>query len=177
MASFNRDSYGPYATARLNGGGAIRQARHNQPADPAGRSSLSPHRLHRSPLRTGSSAQQASQIGTEESRARGEAQRTQEAGKRMQLAASMGLRRTRTTARQRDISDGGTSCVSVEWSLWKTHLALAKGNRPRTIASSPLSISISAGLIQRQGREPVAEDERPTSVTGARSRAKQMKDR
>jgi hypothetical protein len=116
----------PYATARTNGGGASRQARHSPaPWVPAPwlPSSASPQRAHASPLRTGNSVQQTSQIGTEESRGSGEPQRAQEAGRRAQLKASTGLRSTRATARQRVVSDGGTSIVSEPESLRKTHLA------------------------------------------------------
>ena len=87
-----------------------------------GASSTSPQRAHTGPLWTGNSAQQTSQIGTVESRGRGEPQRVQEAGRRAQLKASMGLRSTRATARQREISDGGTSNVSEPVSQRKTHL-------------------------------------------------------
>jgi len=71
----------------------------------------------------GNSIQHASQIGTEESCGRGEPQREQEAGRRAQLKASMGLRSTRATARQREVSDGGTSSVSEPEFLRKTHLS------------------------------------------------------
>lgn len=40
-----------------------------------------------------------------------------------QLKLSKGLRKTRTTARQRTVCDGGTSAVPMPESLWKTHLA------------------------------------------------------
>ena len=43
-------------------------------------------------------------------------------GKRAQLTASTGLRRTRATARQREVSEVGTSNVSEPESLRKTHL-------------------------------------------------------
>jgi len=41
--------------------------------------------------------------------------------------ASMGLRRTRATARQLEVSDGGTSNVSEPESLRKTHLTWISG--------------------------------------------------
>jgi hypothetical protein len=40
----------------------------------------------------------------------------------VQISASMGLRSTRATARQREVCDGGTSSVSEPESLRKTHL-------------------------------------------------------
>src|ERR1035438_263144 len=121
-----RPSYTPKATARTNRGGASPQARQSAvcagtEAD-AGAARVSPQRAHRGPLRTGNSVQQRSQIGTEESRGRGEPQRAQKAGRRAQPNASMGLRSTRATARQREVSDGGTSNVSEPESLRKTHL-------------------------------------------------------
>jgi hypothetical protein len=85
-------------------------------------SRLSPQRAQDAPVWTGNSVQQAAQIGMEESCGRGEPQRLQDAGRRAQLIASMGLRRTRATARQREVSDGGTSIVSEPESLRKTHL-------------------------------------------------------
>jgi hypothetical protein len=115
IASRMRPSYVPKATARTKGGGASRQARHRcEDAMPStgGASSASPHRRHAGPSWTGISAQQASQIGTEEKRGRGEPQRAQEAGSTVQVIASRGLRRTRTTARQRDVSDSEPSIVS-----------------------------------------------------------------
>ena len=68
-------------------------------------------------------------MGTEESCGRGEPQRTQGAGKRAQLTASMGLRSTRATARQREVSEGGTSNVSEPESLRKTHLTSRPAQR------------------------------------------------
>ena len=41
-----------------------------------------------------------------------------------QLKASIGLRSTRATARQRDVSESGPSIVSEPWFLRKTHLTL-----------------------------------------------------
>ena len=61
-------------------------------------------------------------MGTEERCGKGEPQRAQQEGKRAQLSASMGLRSTRTTARQREVSDGGASLVSKPESMLKTHL-------------------------------------------------------
>jgi hypothetical protein len=92
------------------------------PDDSAGAARVSPQHAHEGPLWTGNSVQQASQIGTEESCGRGEPQRVQNAGRRAQPKASMGLRSTRATARQREVSDGGTSNVSEPESLRKTHL-------------------------------------------------------
>src|ERR1039458_2872605 len=90
------------------------------PDDSAGAARVSPQHAHEGPLWTGNSVQQASQIGTEESCGRGEPQRVQNAGRRAQPKASMGLRSTRATARQREVSDGGTSNVSEPESLRKT---------------------------------------------------------
>ena len=87
---------------------------------------VSPQRAHAGPLRTGNSVQQTSQMGTEERCGRGEPQRAQEAGSRAQPIAFMGLRSTRATARQREVSDGGTSNVSEPESLRKTHLTLGR---------------------------------------------------
>ena len=114
----------PYDTARLKAGGAMRHARHIvAPPSPAGACKASPQRPHTGSVWTGNSIQQASQIGTEERRGTGEPQRVQEAGRRAQLKLSKGLRSTRTTARQREVSDGGTSVLRMPKSLWKTHLA------------------------------------------------------
>jgi hypothetical protein len=62
-------------------------------------------------------------MGTEENCGKGEPQRAHEAGKMAQPRASTGLRSTRATARQREVSNGGTSNVSEPESLRKTHLA------------------------------------------------------
>jgi hypothetical protein len=83
----------------------------------------SPQRAHAGAPAVENSDQQTVQIGTEESRGRGQPQREQEAGRRAQLKLSMGLRSTRTTARHRVVSDGGTSVIRTPESLWKTHLA------------------------------------------------------
>lgn len=88
----------------------------------AGTSRVSPQRTQQGPVWSGNSAQQAEQIGTEESCGSGDPHRVQGAGKRAQLSASMGLRRTRATARQREVSDGVTSNVSEPGFLRKTHL-------------------------------------------------------
>ena len=82
---------------------------------------------HTDPLRAGNSVQQTSQIGTGRAAAEGEPQREQGAGRRAQLKASMGLRSTRTTARHREVPDGGTSIVSEPESLRKTHLNWRRG--------------------------------------------------
>jgi hypothetical protein len=51
--------------------------------------------------------------------------------------ASMGLRSTRATARQREVSEGGTSNVSEPESLRKTHLASGRqGRSARRLADS-----------------------------------------
>jgi hypothetical protein len=76
----------------------------------------------------GNSVQQIRQMGVKERCGSGDPQRAQEAGRRAQLKASMGLRSTRTTARQREISDGGRSDVSDLESLPKTHLASRRRN-------------------------------------------------
>jgi hypothetical protein len=106
-----------------------------QSPDAPGRSSESPQREHAAPSRAGISAQQTSQIGMEESRGRGEPQREHVAGRRVQVAASTGLRSTRTTARHRVVSDGGTSNVSEPESLRKTHLNSASVTLPLYAAS------------------------------------------
>src|ERR1700689_4791856 len=122
-----RPSYRPKETARTNFGAAMRHKRHKDGdsgvAGWAGASSrVSPQQAQQGPEMAGNSCQQALQIGTEESCGRREPQRVQEAGRRAQVRASSGLRRTRATARQREISDGGTSIVMEPESLRKTHL-------------------------------------------------------
>jgi hypothetical protein len=82
------------------------------------------------------------QIGTKEGRGRGEPQRVLEAGRRVQTTASTGLRSTRTTARHRVVSAGGTSIVSEPESLRKTHL-----NRGR-----PWSASLHTSITAASGR-------------------------
>jgi hypothetical protein len=72
--------------------------------------------------RTGTSIQQAEQIGEDERRGKEEPQSVQEAGRSAQLAESTGLRRTRAIARQAEVPGGGTSIVSEPESLRKTHL-------------------------------------------------------
>ena len=118
------------------------------------KSSESPQRTHAGPLRTVTSIQQASQIGAEERRGRGEPQSLQEEGKRAQLTASMGLRRTRATAHQAEVSDCGTSNVSEPESLRKTHLTWTEvpSIHPATLPlnytytrSSPFIASFSGG--------------------------------
>jgi hypothetical protein len=47
-----------------------------------------------------------------------------------QLKASIGLRSTRATARQRDVSESGPSIVSEPWFLRKTHLTLGPTDKP-----------------------------------------------
>lgn len=90
---------------------------------PAGACRASPQHEHTGPSWTGNSVQQASQIGMEESRGRGEPQSEQEAGRSAQLKLSMGVRRKRTTARHFVVCNGGTSVMRMPESLWKTHLA------------------------------------------------------
>jgi len=102
-----------------------------------GASRESPQRAHRGPLWTGNSVQQTLQMGTDERCGRGVPQRTHEAGKRAQLTASMGLRRTRATARQREVPEAGRSTVSEPESLRKTHLASGRqGLSARRLADS-----------------------------------------
>jgi len=88
----------------------------------------SPQRAQTEPDWTGNSDQQTGQIGTEESSGKGEPQRAQEVGRRAQLKLSIGLRSTRTTARQRVVCANGTSAVRMAVSLEKTHLA--SGQKP-----------------------------------------------
>jgi hypothetical protein len=88
----------------------------------------SPQRAQTEPDWTGNSDQQTGQIGTEESSGKGEPQRAQEEGSRAQLKLSIGLRSTRTTARQRVVCANGTSAVRIAVSLEKTHLA--SGQKP-----------------------------------------------
>jgi len=88
----------------------------------------SPQRAQTEPDWTGNSDQQTGQIGTEESSGKGEPQRAQEVGRRAQLKLSIGLRSTRTTARQRVVCANGTSAVRIAVSLEKTHLA--SGQKP-----------------------------------------------
>jgi len=88
----------------------------------------SPQRAQTEPDWTGNSDQQTGQIGTEESSGKGEPQRAQEEGRRAQLKLSIGLRSTRTTARQRVVCANGTSAVRIAVSLEKTHLA--SGQKP-----------------------------------------------
>jgi hypothetical protein len=53
---------------------------------------------------------------------------------RAQLNESMGLRSTRTTARQREVPEAGTSNVSVPESLRKTHLTCGRsGSTPTAL--------------------------------------------
>jgi hypothetical protein len=88
----------------------------------------SPQRAQTGPLWTENSDQQTGQIGTEESSGNGEPQRAQDEGRRAQLKLSIGLRSTRTTARQRAVCSSGTSVVRMAESMWKTHLA--SGQKP-----------------------------------------------
>jgi hypothetical protein len=140
-----RSWYRPKATARINGGGARRQALQKQTLAVvdagAAKSSVSPHRAQARPVWSGNSLQQTAQIGAVESCGKGEPHRLQDAGRRAQLIASMGLRSTRATARQREVCDGGTSNVSEPESLRKTHLTsrwrrAVLGLRTRRLADS-----------------------------------------
>lgn len=90
----------------------------------------SPQRAQTGPLWTENSDQQTGQIGTEESSGKGEPQRAQEEGRRAQLKLSIGLRSTRTTARQRVVCANGTSVVRMAVSLEKTHLASGRKTEP-----------------------------------------------
>jgi len=96
----------------------MRQARHRledpklDNPDAATAGSASPQRWQTGEVWRGNSVQQTSQMGTKESRGRGEPHSEQEAGKKVQLKLSKGLRSTRTTARQRVVSDGGTSITA-----------------------------------------------------------------
>lgn len=162
IASLIAPSYDPYATARANGGGARRQARHRHGFKEApSRSSVSPQCAHPGLSRGENSTQQASQIGAEEKRGRGEPQRTQEAGRSAQLRASRGLRSTRTTARHRVISDDGRSTASNP-TLLKTHLTSGAGTRTpshkytRAQGKNPMAAGVPwlSGLIpQHAGRK------------------------
>jgi len=160
MASFIRPSYRPKATARVKAGGARRQARQRAIPEPGasilgallcalvlglaglGPSSASPQREQAGPLSGGNSVQQRSQIGAIESCGSREPQRTQGEGKTAQLTASMGLRSTRTTARHREVSGGGTSNVSEPESLRKTHLTRGR----------PWSASLHMSIPTERGR-------------------------
>src|SRR5208282_1960731 len=90
-------------------------------------------RAQTGPLWTGNSDQQTGQIGTEESCGRGEPHRAQEEGSRAQLKLSIGLRSTRTTARQRVVCASGTSVMRMAVSLEKTHLALKRNRAGRNL--------------------------------------------
>ena len=83
---------------------------------------MSPQRRHTPSRWVENSAQQTSQIGTEDSRGKGEPQRAQEEGNKAQPRASSGLRSTRATARQREMPGGETAIVSEPESWLKTHL-------------------------------------------------------
>src|SRR6185312_15209284 len=78
--------------------------------------------MHEESLTTENSVQQASQIGAEERCGRGVPQRVQGEGSSAQDSTSMGLRNTRTTARQREVSEGGRSNARKPELLLKTHL-------------------------------------------------------
>jgi hypothetical protein len=107
----------------------MRQARQTvEGVDFAGEAILSPQRAQAGPLWAENSDQQTGQIGTEESCGKDWPQRSHEAGSRAQLKLSIGLRSTRTTARQRVVCARGTSAMRMAVSLEKTHLA--SGQKP-----------------------------------------------
>ncbi len=70
----------------------------------------------------------------------------------------MGLRSTRATARQRVVSDGGTSNVSEPESLRKTHLTLG----PRGLLSGL------SGCVRAAALRTVYPEERRDSMGGHR---------
>jgi len=139
----------------------MRQAR--QRLDVPVRSSVSPQREQAAPSSTGILAQQTSQIGTEESRGRGEPHSEHEAGRRAQLTASTGLRSTRATARHRVVSDGGTSNVSEPESLRKTHLDSES-------AKTALRAQYSAFLNSQSEAEPKQESGRRRDLASGSNR-------
>jgi hypothetical protein len=161
MAAFMRPSQSPKATARTNFGGARRHARHSGALSgrSVGPSRQSPQRAHKVQSRTGKSAQQSSQIGAGERRGKGQPQRAQSSGRRAQLKMSAGLRRTRTTARQREVSGGGTSFANKQEFWWKTHLTSCGGARyasPRgqyTPAATPIAIASAGVGARRLGKQ------------------------
>jgi hypothetical protein len=84
-------------------------------------------------------------MGTEERCSRGQPQREQEAGRRAEPIASRGLRSTRATARQREVSDSEPSIVSEPEFLRKTHLT---GLRMlRKVVATALFISIASSQL------------------------------
>jgi len=134
----------------------------------------SPQRSHTGSVWTGTSAQQASQIGADERSGRGEPQRAQTEGSKTQPTASMGLRSTRATARQAEVPDGGTLSISALGSLLKTHLSQG---RWRPASSVPLSLLLSS-LVCRFRANPLHEklvelsfgDQRATTYANPRRR-------
>jgi hypothetical protein len=102
----------------------------------------SPQRAHTGPLWAGNSVQQTSQIGTEESRGKGEPQRAQKAGRNAQPNESMGLRSTRATARHREVSDGGTASVSELDSLRKAHLTFKEAQLSLTCLADSIPVRV-----------------------------------
>jgi len=97
--------------------------------------------------------QQDSQIGTEEICGSGEPQRVQQAGNSAQPTASTGLRRTRATARQREVSEGGTSNVSEPESLRKTHLTWGSQLAARSLAVS-IPQRFASHFERRESKDP-----------------------
>ena len=136
-----------------------------------GRSRMSPQRAHME-SRLGRELQTSRQHRLERKRgAGGENRRAEhEAGKRVQLTASMGLRSTRDTARHLEISDGGTSSVSERESLRKTHLAQAAVAITATTASVYLWRQIQAN---RRVRACAAESDVGMCAFGQKASAAQ----
>jgi hypothetical protein len=129
---------------------------------------VSPQREHRDPDWTGTSDQQAAQIGTEERRGSGEPQTEQESRKTVQLTASKGLRSTRDTARHLEIPDSGTSSVDERESLRKTHLAEAAVAIAATQAQYTCGVKLKpiggASLGSRKLRQPLAVGQKASAA-------------
>jgi hypothetical protein len=147
----------------------MRQARHRgKTPGVEGAFRLSPQREQHAPLRTGNSAQQASQIGTEERRGKGEPQSAQNAGRRAQLKLSMGLRSTRATARHLIVSDGGIPLARMPKSLWKTHLAYGQIRRG-TPLDAPSIAHLKCMPPDQPGRNPESNHRGLAYFRGKRS--------
>ena len=134
--------------------------------------SASPQRAQAGPLQAENSDQQTGQIGTEESRGRGEPQRAQEAGSRAQLKLSIGLRSTRTTARHRVVCDGGTSVMRMAVSLGRRTSLRGKADDAARCAKYSASRKFPA-----RGRTPSAdlrcnEGRRMTEIENGRKRGR-----
>lgn len=117
----------------------------------------SPQRAQAPSPRAGNSPQHGKQIGIKESRGRGEPQRAQEEGRRMQLKLSKGLRSTRTTARHQMVSDGGTMVVLAPLTLWKTHLASGRSSKMLPVAPSIAQDEFSAPAQRSHSPSPRSE--------------------